>query len=291
MKTPLLAWLALFIWYSLPASIIHSPSSVAHFAKTSWATPADEANKCDLVILLQADTLIVCAGNAALLTTTTNTPDVTYQWTRNGVDIPNSNVNFYYATTTGDYACQISDGACAKTSESVSIVVKEAIEVKLMQIGGFLFTSNVTADAYYWHKDGQLVEDQDHFPTDYQALCVGSYHLMVEQGGCFGISNIITVLRDDIPPTSLAQSQLSKALQVSPNPVTDQAHFTLSHPTNGQYQIEVMDLRGNTCLKISGIKNKWVLHQSLDFTQLPASTYFLKIKLGKLVGGKMMVKY
>ncbi len=291
MKTHLLAWLTLFIWHALPASIIHSSNPIAHFAKTSWATQADDTDRCDLVILLQADTLIVCAGNAALLTTTTNTPDVTYQWTRNGVDIPNSNVNFYYATTTGDYACQISNGACTKTSESVSIVVKEAIEVKLMQIGGFLFTSNVTADAYYWHKDGQLVEDQDHFPTDYQACCSGSYHLVVEQDGCFGMSNIIVLVAEEPNPTSLVQNQLSKVIKLSPNPVTDQAYFTLSHPTNGPYQLEVLDLQGNNCLKMLGIKNKPILRQSLDMTHLPAATYFLKIQLGKLVGGKMMVKY
>ena len=290
MKIILTIWAMFLFWSSLSASIIHS-SSLA-LAKTSWTTQVKQANICDLVISLQADTLIVCADNAALLTTITNTPDVTYQWTRNGVDIPNSNVSFYYAATTGDYACQISDGTCTKTSETVSIVVKEVIEVGIIQEGpGRLSTSNVTAGAYYWYMNGQLMEDQDHFPTDYQVCCSGSYHLVVEQEGCFGMSNIIVLVAEEPNPTSLAQRQLSKVIKISPNPVTNQTHFTLSHPANGPYQLEVLDLRGNSCLKMSGIKNKPVLRQSLDFTHLPAATYFLKIQLGKLVGRKMMVKY
>jgi gliding motility-associated-like protein len=63
-----------------------------------------------------------CQGGSVLLTGN-NSPGATYQWVRNGVDIPNANLNSYVATIGGSYTLRVCNLGCCSISPAINVVV------------------------------------------------------------------------------------------------------------------------------------------------------------------------
>jgi len=63
-----------------------------------------------------------CQGGSVLLTGN-NSPGATYQWVRNGVDIPNANLNSYVATIGGSYTLRVCNLGCCTLSPAINVVV------------------------------------------------------------------------------------------------------------------------------------------------------------------------
>ena len=63
-----------------------------------------------------------CQGGSVLLTGN-NSPGATYQWVRNGIDIPNANLNSYVATIGGSYTLRVCNLGCCTVSPAINVVV------------------------------------------------------------------------------------------------------------------------------------------------------------------------
>jgi gliding motility-associated-like protein len=63
-----------------------------------------------------------CQGGSVLLTGN-NSPGATYQWVRNGVDIPNANLNSYVATIGGSYTLRVCNLGCCTLSPAINVIV------------------------------------------------------------------------------------------------------------------------------------------------------------------------
>ncbi|MBL0310285.1 MAG: T9SS type A sorting domain-containing protein [Bacteroidetes bacterium] len=99
--------------------------SYAKFAGAVWVNVTDangcgaQSNRINISIHSVSSVSIIRQGD-----TLTSFGAVTYQWIKNGADIPGANTPFYVAKDPGDYAVRITDAnGCASTSASVNITV------------------------------------------------------------------------------------------------------------------------------------------------------------------------
>ncbi len=234
----------------------------------------------------------VCDGGTTLITTTSNSSQATYQWRRNGVNIPQATQSFYYAQTTGNYDCEMRDGQCTQTTGTVSVFVKETPRVTLgRRLGGTIILETSRVDTIIWFKNEQVLEGEHE-----KALTIREadfYYAMVGLEGCFSTS-VTVFIKDDLinqNVASLSQSHLSKTVRTYPNPCQGLLHVTVQNPTTGPYQFWLVDVFGHTHGHLSGYKAQQVLQKRWNLEQLPAGVYFLKIQLGNQLGSKVIFKY
>lgn len=243
---------------------------------------------CNLLPVVSADNQSVCEGGAALLSVSSNSSRASYQWQLDGVDIPNATLAFYYATSAGIYTCTISHGQCTKLANSVAILVKRVASATIVLSGGKLWVTPDTGEEYFWYRNGEqlegIVNEAAYGPRE-----TGLYHVVVKlKNGCYAITNRKYVV---VPPSTVGLQQvLSTALIVYPNPTTNWLKFELKHAKGGRYQIHLLDALGNTHWQHQGLKTGHTLHQQLNIAHLPQGVYFLQVRLGNLMGTKMIFK-
>ena len=90
---------------------------------------------------------------------------------------------------------------------------------------------------------------------------------MVDIDGQFKYSNVITVTLADIT-----------SINISPNPVANDARVTIIAPSDGQVQYKLIDNAGRTILSKSvNVKKSNASTVSLDLSKLASGIYFLKV--------------
>lgn len=84
--------------------------------------------KVDTTVTVVGD-LMICQGSTTTLVATSNS-QYTYQWTKNGVDIPSATNSTYAVTETGNYAVRVDLQGNSLTSNTRSIVVDICTGIK-----------------------------------------------------------------------------------------------------------------------------------------------------------------
>lgn len=84
-----------------------------------------------------------CQGSSVELEANSGT-NYTYQWFKGSQLINNATNAIYKATTTGNYAVKVIDGACSDTSDIASVVVNTNPSVSINSIGSIVYKSGNT---------------------------------------------------------------------------------------------------------------------------------------------------
>jgi len=145
-----------------------------------------------------------CQGRSVLLRSTTGT-DLSYEWFRNGIKIPNAQASTYAASESGNYTIIVSQrGIPLLPSHPVTVTVTPLLVPVITAKGPTAFCSNgaVTLEAnrgigltYQWKKDGNAIPNATSF--DYRVTSTGTYGVDITQSGCrAGTSNTIRVSVD-----------------------------------------------------------------------------------------------
>ena len=144
----------------------------------------------------------------------------TYQWQKNGKDIPNATAITYPVTEAGNYSIVMKDKYCTATSEPVKIsyvAVPQDITPNISQTicdKGFNPVSFKTVLAendlvYQWKKNGFILnnENKNTLVTDQ----IGDYQLIVNRGLCSSSSEVVNILKTPFPKTTFStNSDISK---------------------------------------------------------------------------------
>ena len=96
--------------------------------------------KVDTSVTLVGD-LVMCQGNQSTLVAVSNS-SYTYQWTKNGVDIPTGTSSSLTVTETGDYAVKVTLGGTTKTSSTRSFTVDICTGLSDLKKGEFTVFPN-----------------------------------------------------------------------------------------------------------------------------------------------------
>lgn len=142
-------------------------SSRGHVHATSKALRVGRETKISIL----PDHVEVCAGEPINLMVSAEGDFVTYQWKRDGVDIPNATANIYSITASdnsaeGTYAVLVSGRCGSLTSQPVSVRVVATTEIvrqpeeQSLQSGDRLeltMEANVQTADYQWHRNGSPI--------------------------------------------------------------------------------------------------------------------------------------
>jgi large repetitive protein len=105
---------------------------------------------------------IACSSSISQLSTGSNLSGVTYQWIKDGVDIPSATSGSYNSTQTGKYQVRITQGTCSATSSETQQIFGEIGNPFISGNSRFCSPSSTTLSAstacsnytYQWKRNG-----------------------------------------------------------------------------------------------------------------------------------------
>jgi hypothetical protein len=133
-----------------------------------------------------------CSGSSVVLNAYLS-PNYTYQWRKNGIDIAGATTSSYVATTAGDYTVAETGGPCTKISTVESVVVNPLPSAVIIPAGPITFCSggSVVLNApvaanriYQWKKGGVAISGAT--SSSFTATTGGIYKVIVTNtaSGC-----------------------------------------------------------------------------------------------------------
>ncbi|MBK9248315.1 MAG: choice-of-anchor D domain-containing protein [Ignavibacteria bacterium] len=142
--------------------------------------------------------LSFCIGKNVTLSTAT-TAGLTFQWSRNGADIPGATTNSIIASTAGQYRVRATNAVNCTTESDPKEVIILAKPTAVITAGSLFLCSGDTvsltsdpATSYEWIKDGVTITAQT--GQIHRASSAGAYRVIVKNAdGCADTSQITTL--------------------------------------------------------------------------------------------------
>ncbi len=134
-----------------------------------------------------------------------------YQWKKNGVNIPGANASSYTATLSGYYKCTVSSTVGVATSDSVFIRIDAPITAAISAAGPTAFCNggsvvlNETAGPgqnHQWQKNNINIANA--FGTSYTVTQAGNYRCIVTNGCGTYTSNTISITVTNGPAATIS---------------------------------------------------------------------------------------
>ncbi|MFI5219990.1 MAG: T9SS type A sorting domain-containing protein [Bacteroidia bacterium] len=233
-----------------------------------------------------------CIGDSAILSIPL-TGNVTYQWTKDSIVIPNSNSNQLTVTLPGAYQAVASDVyGCSAVSSEVAVSTFP-LPTAFIQANGpttfcagdsvLLTAQSVSGATYQWYRTGLIISSA--IQNSYYAKLTGNYTVLItDTNGCYNISNIINV---NVPCTPVSHNSGLKSeipldennfyYSYFPNPVKDILYLNILSGKDGNAKIEIADCLGNTVF-LSEVKILTGINETaFRIKNISAGTYFIKL--------------
>ncbi len=185
-----------------------------------------------------------CTGGSTLLTGSSTTAGVSYQWLNNGVNVSGATTAYYNATTSGNYAVKVTKNGCVGTSAATAITTNPN---PTATITGTLTVCNGTATtltapsgtglSYQWLQGGSAIPNAT--ANTYSAASGGSYTVEVTNTttGCFATSAAANVVATNLSlVTTASNSGIICGLTPVTLTATNIAGATYEWYRNGQIQ-------------------------------------------------------
>ncbi len=153
---------------------------------------------------------IFCTGDSTIFNTSYN-PELTYQWYKDGDEIPGADSSEIIVLETGVYKLIVTGvGGCNATSSETSIEVFEQPAVpSIIAIANVLSTTS-TWDVQ-WYYDGDPIPGATE--TSYTPAIEGIYQVAAINGPCIAFSNELNFTFQDV-----IESESANGIKIYPNP-------------------------------------------------------------------------
>jgi hypothetical protein len=224
-----------------------------------------------------ADTILLCNGDNTTVSVNTNgvTSGVSFQWQKNGTDIPGSISNNYLVSTSGIYRCKVSvpSTTCSTVSRELYVQVNSYPIPVISSTGSTLSTAN-TYSQYQWFLNTVAITGATN--NSYTPTLAGSYRVRVTDiAGCSAYSVPFSIFT-----TSVADVNKG-GVKIYPNPVKDQLHI------EAPYVVDAV---------ICGVEGKVIGNYKnaslIDLRDLPTGLYIITFfnTAGERVGMEKIVR-
>lgn len=198
----------------------------------------------------------ICSGQSVTLSAI-STLGVSYQWQRNGVNVPLATLPSYNANQTGDYKVRVTNTGtgCSKTSTVVNVTVNPLPPAVVTANGPTTFCNGDSVElvansgagyAYQWRKNGNPVAGAT--ALSFTVKQPGTYKVKVtDVTGCTQLSSGVPV---SVPCREFSVPEIHPDLY--PNPAS--AEFYIDLPADVPSIFAVIDLTGRV-IKSGVLKN------------------------------------
>jgi hypothetical protein len=194
-----------------------------------------------LATVAVAGPLTFCAGKNVLLKAISGT-GYTYQWKKNGVNIPAQTLSAYTATATGVYTVSVTNTeGCSTMSTSINVTVTPAPVTIITANGPLTFSlggnvilraSAATGNTYQWKKDG--VNIMGATSESYAATTGGSYTVVITNAdGCQAVSQPTVVSVTQGRPITKNLIDEEDLIKVYPNPMYQNDYLNIDRNISG----------------------------------------------------------
>ncbi|MFN4951265.1 MAG: T9SS type A sorting domain-containing protein, partial [Flavobacteriales bacterium] len=158
--------------------------------------------------------LNLCAGNSITLSAANNANAVSYQWRKNGINIPGATSQTLVVSQSGTYSVVIANQACPATSAVISNtltiqvfpnpnpIISSSGTVVSPGVSVTLSTANGIGNTYQWYKmlGTTLLAIQGATQATYTTTSSGTFRVKVtNMYGCWKYSNSITIGSSQLP--------------------------------------------------------------------------------------------
>ncbi len=266
-------------------SLLVSPAST-----TSYSVFIADANGCSTIAATTVTVFglpaasvsaasggIACFPNTVKLSSNSN-PTYSWQWRKNGANIPGAIDSVYHATQSGTYRVLVANAnGCTKLSSPVQVTVAQ-VSVSVSPSGNVTMCAGDSLDLfaipssgfnYQWKRNNNNISGATQ--SVYEAKQGGTYKVKVTEAnsGCTALSagTTITINCKDGSPES--------TFGIYPNPTRD--HFTLHFKpgTDRPFSLSILDVSGRLLQVVDPLPPG----ESVVFgDDLQPGTYFLKIQ-------------
>jgi PKD repeat protein len=206
-----------------------------------------------------------CGGDSVSLGAVQG-PGYSYQWQNDGTPISGAVTTAITAQDSGLYNVVVTQNGCTDTSNSiyVTVVPLPAAAAYVSNPSGlicpndsfYVYVAAAPGSAFQWQLDGSNISGAtaDTFATN----VLGTYNVLVTNGGCVGVSNPLTVATDNFTPTItiagnslVASAGIAYQWYAGTTLITGATQQTYSPPSAGTYSVLVTDSNGCTQLSAS----------------------------------------
>lgn len=219
-----------------------------------------------------------CFGGSVLLTANAAGAlgTVSYQWQKNGVNIPMALSNNYVATSSGIYHATVTitgvSGSCVANTpdDTVNVYAQPAPSITY---SGTNFSTGVYP-TYQWYLNSVSIPGAT--SRSYAPHSIGSYRVRVSEGnGCYGYS--AEYMLNNVGVAQINKSDVS----IFPNPTTGKLHITAPVAVRAV----ITGMEGKIISDIANAK-------TIDITAVPAGMYIVMLydEYGEMITVEKLIK-
>ncbi|MBC8173774.1 MAG: T9SS type A sorting domain-containing protein, partial [Chitinophagales bacterium] len=236
-----------------------------------------------IATITPAGATVFCKPGSVVLNANTGA-GYTYQWKKNGVNIPGATLSSYTATMTKNYSVIITAGLCVDESDVVAVTAVDKPNAAITNVETTndlcfdssikLKTSNVAGYTYQWYKGATGISGAT--SNVYLATTPGNYKVRVTNAlGCFKISPPYAI----IETCKLGSGIYAHKLLIYPNPASETINFEIStgYKTNIAVEIVIINSLGENIYEGSSVIQNGSLIENISLKNIPAGIYNLEI--------------
>jgi Secretion system C-terminal sorting domain len=231
----------------------------------------------------------VCSGTKVKLSTTKQ-DGLTYQWQKDGKDIPTFKDIVHDVDESGNYTVTVKDETCQNqtTSNPIKVTIKSTPEASIStDTKGIVYepiTVKMTANSgaglsYQWLKDDVIILSET--TVNYEAKKSGKYNVSVSKDGCTKLSDALTI--SILIPLANQEEVGEEEVQVYPNPSNGEFKIILPKSLKSA-EVQLFDTFG---------RERFLLYigEQAQAEGLVQGVYFLRVQKGeKSVTSKLIIE-
>lgn len=186
-----------------------------------------------------------------------------YQWFKNGINIPNATNQTYETTESGIYAVQVDLGSCSATGEielisqlfDASINVFETNSIEAGETLSVLVSSTANNPEYEWYLDNVLINNAT---TDiFEAIDFGNYKVIIrETSGCLATKEFIFSVNETFNPFPEVEN-IPNIISPNGDNINDTWVVPTKYIAGTNTEVIIMSNRGDIVMQTNDYLNNW----------------------------------
>ena len=233
----------------------------------------------------------ICFGDTSLVTVNYGA-GYSFQWQKDGVDIPLANDSFLYVKNTGNYTVSIQNTTTGCSTNSTVSTLTTFSRISYVGLSttspGKLINTNYPGTDFIvdWYKNGVLIPGEHGVILNLSGAGVYTCHIYnASLPRCGAVSDAVVISAID----EVSSNQTT--MQIIPNPSTGIFSLAIDLNEKSDYSIDIVDIAGRNLLhnRLENYSGKYL--NQFDLSSFGKGVYFIHVRTSLWVrDAKIMIE-